>query len=171
MERPEPSVVCKDCNNLGYFSFECDNNDDDTEICCPLCGKIDLLDIPSSNTALYCSNCKTIVSQSWCLHGHNGCSLDVYYGMWFEIDGRIPIFSTASEANTFFIKFKAKELKDINIKTVCGCFGNCSEEKYQCPKAHNTGNPYNDYIIDCCNLNCHKNIKPTWYNMSKYKSK
>lgn len=167
MERPKPSVVCKDCNNLGYLSFECDNNNGDTEFCCPLCGKIDLSTIPSGKTTLYCPNCKTLVSQSWCLHGHNGCSLDVYYGMWFEIDGLIPIFSNASEANTFFAKYKAKKLNVINIKPICGCFGNCYEEKYQCPKAYNTGNPFNDYIIDCCDINCHKNIKPVWYNISE----
>ena len=163
MERPKPSVICKDCNHFGYFSFECDNNDNDTEICCPLCGKTGLLDVTASNNALFCPNCKTIVSQSWCLHGHNGCTLDVYYGMWFEIDGLIPIFSTAEEANEFFIKYKAKELKNITVKPVCGCFGNCCKEKYQCPKAYNTGNPYNDYIDECCTL-YHSNLKPSWYN-------
>jgi hypothetical protein len=171
MERPEPSVMCKDCNHLGYLSFECKTNDDDTEICCSLCGKTGLLAVPAANKALYCTNCKTIVSQSWCLHGHNGCSSDVYYGLWLEIDGIIPIFSTAEEANEFFIKYKAKELNNITVKPVCGCFGNCYKEKYQCPKAYNTGNPYNDYIVECCDLNCHKNIKPTWYDMINCKSK
>jgi hypothetical protein len=161
MERPKPSVICKDCNHLGYLSFECNNNND-SEICCPLCGKTGLLDVPASKKALYCSNCKTIVANSWCLHGHNGCSLDVYYGLWFEIDGLIPIFSNAEEANKFFKKYRVEKATDIIVKTVCGCFGNCYEEKYQCPKAYNTGNPFNDYINECCDLYCH-DVKPTWY--------
>lgn len=170
MERPQPIVICKDCNHLGYFSFESEtnNNDDindETQICCPLCGKTSLLDIPASNQALFCAGCKTIVSQSWCLHGSNGCSLDVYYGMWFEIDGLIPLFSNAEEANKFFIKYKAKEL-DIKVNPVCGCFGNCCEEKYQCVKAYNTGNPYQDYIVECCRL-AHTNKKPIWHNTLK----
>lgn len=101
IEQVKPTVICKYCNNLGYFSYECDNDNKDTEICCPLCKKINLLDIVSSNSALYCSNCKTIVSQSWCMRGHNGCSFDVHYGMWFEIDGFIPIF-----ANVFLLNIK-----------------------------------------------------------------
>jgi len=160
MERPEPTVICKDCNNLGYFVFECDNGNGDTEFCCPLCGKTGLTDIPASNIASYCSNCKTIVSKSWCLHGHNGCSFNVYYGRWFESDRLVPIFSTLEDANEFFIKYKAKEL--LNVIVVCGCFGKCFEEKYQCPKAYNTGNPFNDYYEECCTL-AHCNKKPVWH--------
>lgn len=167
IRRPEPSVVCTDCNSLGYLSFLCNTDDNhDTDFCCPLCGKTCLIDIPTSEQALYCTNCKTIAAKSWCLHGHNGCSFDVYYGMWFEIDGMIPIFSTCEEAEKFFIDYKAKKL-NVNVELVCGCFGNCCEQKYQCPKAYNTGNPYHDHIVECCNLSHCKNVKPAWYNIAK----
>lgn len=166
MERPNPSVVCKDCNYVGYLSYEKYNNnneDYDVDFCCPLCGKISLLDISASNSALYCVNCKTIVSQSWCVHGHNGCTQDVHYGLWFEIDNLIPTFSTVEDANKFFIKYKAKELKNTIIKLVCGCYGNCCERKYQCPKAYNTNNSFNDYITECCTL-YQSNTRPIWFN-------
>jgi hypothetical protein len=86
--------------------------------------------------------------------------------MWLEMeDGKIPIFSTLEEANKYFIKYKSKELKGIKAK--CGCYGNCCREKYMCPKAYNTGNPFNDYIVECCSIN-HTNTKPKWYNKQKH---
>lgn len=144
--RTDPAVVCKDCNCVGYFMYMDDDND---KICCPLCGKFELNNLESSESAKYCNCCRTVVWKSWCIHGHNGCDKNVYYGMWFETNKFIPTFEMIHDANAFVLTYK---LTRPDNTVVCGCTGHCDETLHQCTYAYNTGNPFHDYITECCNI-------------------
>lgn len=169
IERPPPTVACHSCQHVGYFSVEpvTGFGEEDTPTCCPLCGKCQLLAIESLDHIVFCTHCHTMVRSSWCLHGHatTECedAMDIYYGRWFEINGRIPVFSSRDEAYGFFTRWKSDEFSDSDVQFVCGCYGKCHHVAFHCP---NSATSSGRYLSACCDVSCNKHVTPPWVKSS-----
>ena len=159
IEIPKNGTPCRDCKTKGFFSYYSDE-----QLVCPLCGYNEDEDEDEDDTDTdtdtlkkilgrnvnYCSNCN-ILYKIKCQHGSNGCSMDTWYGSFiqeFEYNDKLyrgmPQFDDISEC----LKFPFSK-----IKWLCMCNNRCTDSKFQCKKAYNTNNPYNNYINCCCSNN------------------